>query len=138
MGTFIICSFLFVVVFYFLASIPFRRSFSKSQKKFEQTRIDFDRKCTDVEEQILVAQQEELAEDEPQLLEISDFVVKTSSDAERVHNIESLTVRFGLHKGKKWSDVPTQYLQWMLTEEHKYVQIARVLLAARQSNYNFV
>ncbi|EPR7484013.1 TPA: DUF3820 family protein [Vibrio parahaemolyticus] len=81
-------------------------------------------------------------EEEPSFLTesglVSDYVVLTNSDAERVHNLEQLVVRFGKHKGKKWADVPTKYLQWMVAEEHKYVQLAQVILAARLSNYTFI
>ncbi|EJL6460768.1 hypothetical protein HPY09_20940 (plasmid) [Vibrio cholerae] len=69
---------------------------------------------------------------------IGGFLVHTNSDAERVHNLEKLTVRFGKHEGKTWAQVPTEYLTWMVHEDHKYVQLARVILAARRSNYTFV
>jgi uncharacterized protein (DUF3820 family) len=81
------------------------------------------------------------AEEEPSFLTesglVADYVVLTNSDAERVHNLEQIVVRFGMHKGKKWSNVPTNYLQWMVAEEHKYVQLAKTILAARRSNYQF-
>lgn len=82
------------------------------------------------------------AEEEPSFLTesglVTDYVVLTNSEAERVHNLEQLVVRFGKHKGKKWSDVPSNYLQWMVAEEHKYIQLAETILAARQSNYQFI
>ncbi|MBO0216320.1 DUF3820 family protein, partial [Vibrio sp. Vb2880] len=71
-------------------------------------------------------------------INIHGFLVRTHSDAERVHNLEKLSVRFGKHEGKTWAEVPTEYLTWMVHEDHKYLQIARVILAARQSNYKFV
>lgn len=82
------------------------------------------------------------AEDEQAFLTesglVDDYVVLTNSDAERVHNLEVLVVRFGKYKGKKWSEVPNDYLQWMVAEEHRYVQLARVILAARKSEYQFI
>ena len=80
-------------------------------------------------------------DDELQLLTkdgvVDDYVVVTNSNAERVHNIEQLTVRFGKHEGKKWSEVPSKYLQWMVAEGHKYEQVAKILIAARKSDYTF-
>lgn len=78
-------------------------------------------------------------EDKAMPLNIKDFIVRTNSDAERVNNLEDLTVRFGKYKDQKWRDIPTNYLTWMIAEEeHKYVQIAKVLMAARACNYKYV
>ncbi|MCZ4310967.1 DUF3820 family protein [Vibrio pomeroyi] len=82
------------------------------------------------------AKAEALEDSKP--LHIHGFLVQTHSDAERVHNLEKLTVRFGKHEGKTWSQVPTEYLTWMVHENHKYVQLARTVLAARNCNYTFV
>ena len=66
------------------------------------------------------------------------YNVTSASDAERVDNLENLTVNFGIHKGKQWKDIPTNYLNWMLAEDHRYSQIAQVLIAARQCDYQYV
>lgn len=126
-----------IVGFYFLCTIPFRLKQAEMNKKFEQSSVDFDKQKQIEVEQARLAEELAFSEEQPQLLEIKDYIVNTNSDAERVHNIETLTVRFGKHKGKKWADVPSTYLQWMLVENHKYVQLARIVLAARESKYNF-
>ncbi|MEZ9700364.1 DUF3820 family protein [Vibrio sp. 10N.261.46.E12] len=126
-----------IVGFYLLCTIPFRLKQAEMNNSFEQSSVAFDKQKLKEDEQERLAEELALSEEQPQLLEIKDYIVNTNSDAERVHNIEILTVRFGKHKGAKWADVPSQYLQWMLVEDHKYVQLARIVLAARESKYNF-
>ncbi|MBB1372627.1 hypothetical protein [Pseudoalteromonas sp. SR45-4] len=69
---------------------------------------------------------------------VCDYVVLTNSDAERVHNLENLIVRTGKFEGKKWSEVPSNYLYQLIRDEGNYSQMAKMLLAARKTNYTFV
>lgn len=48
-------------------------------------------------------------------------------------------VSFGMHKGKKWADVPQQYLEWVMREFDKKIpsrKMAKRELLRRSGNRN--
>lgn len=46
----------------------------------------------------------------------------------QVAELKDSEVTFGKFKGRKWSAITQSYLKWMIRADHKYVNIAHVLL----------
>ena len=68
-----------------------------------------------------------------ELLEL-DITIMKSSNIEIDTSIPNLIVDFGKYKGWKWNDVPTDYLEWILTkfdEEHEYHKYANFALTQK-------
>lgn len=57
-----------------------------------------------------------------QVLELLEFTVEfTFPVSQRTEDLLcQQRVSFGLHQGKKWEEVPTNYLQWLLTTEENH------------------